>query len=104
MKPLGVYFSTVTSSTIIKPSIGVLYGLWVLNNASATTYAVMNSGTSVSPVGTTTKNNILFPKSGKSVSVEMTEIFRSDAGIRCPAGIFLFLSASAGTTAVVAYG
>ena len=101
---LGVQFSTVTKETVIKSSIGVLYGLWVLNAASATTFAVLNSGTSVSPVGTTTENNVVVPKQGKTVSTEMTEVFRCDVGLKCPAGIFVFLKATAGTTAVVAYG
>ncbi|MHA2047818.1 MAG: hypothetical protein ACW99G_23795 [Candidatus Thorarchaeota archaeon] len=105
MAAIGVYFSTVTRSRVIKSSgPAVFHGLWILNTVSAVTYSVINSGTSVSPL-TATPTDILVPRNVKATNAAMTEIIKSDVGFRCPDGLYLFFPGGgiSSVTAVVAF-
>jgi len=104
MSILGVNFSTVTRSRVIKDKDAVFYGLWIVNSVSKATNALIMSGVSVSPL-VASAGDIVVPKNTKSISTELTEVIKFEKGLRCPDGIYFYFPslATSGCSALIAF-
>ena len=95
------YLSATTSSRVIKDTGPVmLHSLYVMNATSGQSVALVASGTS----GTWTQSKIIIPRMTKPTSGNLTEIFRSENGVFCADGIWLYFpGALSSVTALVVW-
>jgi hypothetical protein len=101
---IGINFSAVTRSRVIKDSNTVFYGLWIVNSVSKATIALIASGTSVGPL-VATPGDIIIPRNVQGTNTSLAEILKLDNGIRCTDGLYLYFPGlvTSGCTALVAF-
>lgn len=101
---IGVNWSTVTRSRVIKDTNAVFYGLWIVNTVSKATVALIASGTSIGPL-VADSGDIILPRNVRSTSNSLDEVFKLDNGLRCTDGLYLYFPgvATSGCTALIAF-